>query len=98
MILKEHPWKGLDSGVLFMFSPANQLTGRRGTDLLKGLCMRRVEILEEPKSQRCWVARDMKSGQPVMRMHDKELLQKICQGLDWKIVQTAAAGSRSAQA
>jgi hypothetical protein len=57
--------------------------------------MRRVEILEEPKSQRCWVARDMKSGEPVMRMHDKGLLQKICQGLEWKIVQTAVAGSQA---
>jgi hypothetical protein len=58
-------------------------------------CMRKVEIVEDPRSQRCWVAMDAKLGEPVMRMHDRELLRRICEGLEWKIVQTAVAGRRS---
>jgi hypothetical protein len=57
--------------------------------------MRKVEIVEDPQSQRCWVAMDAKSGAPVMRMHDKESLRRICEGLEWKIVQIAAAGGRT---
>jgi hypothetical protein len=33
--------------------------------------MRRVEIVEDPQSQRCWVALDLKSGEPVMRLAER---------------------------
>jgi hypothetical protein len=49
--------------------------------------MRRVEIVEDPRSQRCWVALDSKSGEPVMRLHDRYLLEQLCNSLEWKLVQ-----------
>jgi hypothetical protein len=49
--------------------------------------MRRVEIVEEPRAQRCWVALDVKSDEPVMRLHDRDLLERLCNSLEWKIVQ-----------
>jgi hypothetical protein len=49
--------------------------------------MRRVEIVEDTRSQRCWVALDIKSDVPVMRLHDRHLLERLCNSLEWKIVQ-----------
>ncbi len=49
--------------------------------------MRKVEIVEDPQSQRCWVAADLESGEPVMRLHDRGLLERVCNSLEWKIVQ-----------
>jgi hypothetical protein len=49
--------------------------------------MRRVEIVEDARSQRCWVALDIKSGEPVMRLHDRHLLERLCNRLEWKLVQ-----------
>jgi len=48
--------------------------------------MRRVKIVEDPRSQRCWVAVDVKSGEGVMRLHDRPLLERLCFSLEWKIV------------
>jgi hypothetical protein len=50
--------------------------------------MREVEIIEENSSQRRWVAIDMRTRKPVLRLHDRNLLWNICRGLDWKIVPT----------
>jgi len=50
--------------------------------------MRKVEIVEDPQSQRCWVAVDLKSGESVMRLHDRGLLERLCKSLEWKIVQS----------
>ena len=49
--------------------------------------MRRVEIVQDTGSQRCWVALDIKSGEPVMRLHDRHLLERLCDRLEWKLVQ-----------
>jgi hypothetical protein len=49
--------------------------------------MRKVEIVEDPRSQRCWVAVDVKSGEPVMRLHDRHLLERLCESLEWRVVQ-----------
>jgi hypothetical protein len=57
--------------------------------------MRKVEIVDDPGAQRCWIAVDSKSRESVMRMHDRELLERICRGLDWKIVERSAARSRT---
>ena len=48
--------------------------------------MRKVEIVEDPRSQRCWVAVDVKSGEGVMRLHDRGLLERLCTSLNWKVV------------
>ena len=48
--------------------------------------MRRVEIVENPSSQRCWIAVDVKSGEAVMRLHDRGLLERLCTSLEWKVV------------
>jgi hypothetical protein len=60
--------------------------------------MRRVEIVEDPQSQRCWVAIDLKSREPVMRLHDRGLLERLCKGLEWKIVQPARRSRSEARA
>ena len=56
--------------------------------------MRKVEIMEDPHAQRCWVAIDKKLGEPVMRLHDRDLLERICRSLEWKIVPTDMQASR----
>jgi len=58
--------------------------------------MRKVEIVVDPKAQRCWIAIDTKSGEPMLRLHDRDLLERICRSLEWKIAQPAAQRSRSA--
>jgi hypothetical protein len=39
-------------------------------------------------AQRCWVAVDCKSGEPMLRLHDRELLERICRSLELKIAET----------
>jgi hypothetical protein len=56
--------------------------------------MRKVEIVTDPSAQRCWLAVDAKSREPVLRLHDRELLERICHSLDWKIVRTNIQRSR----
>ena len=56
--------------------------------------MRKIEIMEDPQAQRCWVAVDRKSGEPVMRLHDRDLLERICRSLEWKIVAGHVQGGR----
>lgn len=55
--------------------------------------MRKVEIVEDPRSQRCWVAIDVKSGELVMRLHDRGLLEQLCTKLEWKVVDRKAVRS-----
>jgi hypothetical protein len=56
--------------------------------MMGGTEMRKVEIATDPRTQRCWVAIDCKSGEPMLRLHDRELLERICRSLDWKLVDT----------
>ena len=55
--------------------------------------MRRVEIVEDPRSQRCWIAVDAKSGESMMRLHDRGLLERLCTKLEWKVVDRKAVRS-----
>jgi hypothetical protein len=57
--------------------------------------MRKVAIVEDPEAQRRWVAVDEKLREPVLRVHDRGLLERICQSLDWKIIQTTRQSQRS---
>jgi len=57
--------------------------------------MRKVEIVTDPSAQRCWLAVDANSRESMLRLHDRELLERICRSLDWKIVQRAVQRSRS---
>lgn len=58
--------------------------------------MRKVEIAADPQAQRCWIAVDTKSGEPMLRLHDRDLLERICRSLEWKIAQPVSQRSRSA--
>jgi hypothetical protein len=60
----------------------------------QGEIMRKVEIVMEPQVQRCFLAVDVKSGEPILRLHDRELLRRICQSLEWKIVRTSSQRAR----
>jgi len=56
--------------------------------------MRIVEVVTDRSAQRCWLAVDAKSREPILRMHDRELLERICHSLDWKILQTSVQRNR----
>jgi hypothetical protein len=55
--------------------------------------MRQVEIIEEPRNQRPWVAVDRETKKPVIRMQRLETLLRISSGLGWEIL-TANAVAR----
>jgi putative SOS response-associated peptidase YedK len=55
--------------------------------------MRKVQIVDDPAAQRCWIAIDLKSREPMLRLHDRELLERICSSLEWKIVPPVAQRS-----
>jgi hypothetical protein len=48
--------------------------------------MRQIEIIEEPRNQRPWVAVDRETKKPVIRMQRLETLLRIASGLGWEIV------------
>jgi hypothetical protein len=48
--------------------------------------MRQVEIVEEPRNQRPWVAVDRETKRPVIRTQRLETLLRISSGLGWEIV------------
>jgi hypothetical protein len=52
--------------------------------------MRQVEIIEDPRDQRPWVAVDRETKKPVIRMQRLETLLRISSGLGWEIVTAAA--------
>ena len=49
--------------------------------------MRIVEIVHDPRDQRPWVAVDRQTGKQLLRFHDRDLLVKTCNGLDWRMRQ-----------
>jgi hypothetical protein len=64
-----------------------------------GRPMRTVEIVDEPGKQRRWVAVEVGTCEPPLRLHDRDMLQNICQGLGWCVtaaqpVITSAAPAR----
>jgi hypothetical protein len=48
--------------------------------------MRQVEIIEESRNQRPWVAVDRESRLPILRMQRLETLLTISRGLGWEVV------------
>jgi hypothetical protein len=59
-----------------------------GADIAELLRKRVATRATDPSAQRCWSAVDAKLREPVLRLHDRELLEWICHSLDWKIVET----------
>ena len=59
--------------------------------------MRKVAIVEAPGVQRCWLARDASSGETLLRLHDRGLLERICRSLEWKVMETRSSGEMIAQ-
>jgi hypothetical protein len=49
--------------------------------------VRNVEIVKEPRAQRCWAAVDIVSRERVLQVHDRDLLERICRRLGWTIVE-----------
>jgi hypothetical protein len=47
--------------------------------------MRQVEIVEEPSNQRPWVVVDVASRKPILRLHDRILVLKLCREFGWQI-------------
>jgi len=58
--------------------------------------MRRIEIIEEPRNQRPWVAVDSETKKPVIRMQRLETLLRISSGMGWEIVTATAFGRNQA--
>jgi hypothetical protein len=46
--------------------------------------MRKDEIMDDARAQLNWVAVDYKTGETMLRLHDRELLERVCRSLDWK--------------
>jgi hypothetical protein len=61
---------------------------------MMGETVRKVEITVDANAQRCWIAVDTKSGEPMLRLHDRDLLERICRSLEWKIAQPPVQSSR----
>ena len=57
--------------------------------------MRQVEIIEEKRSQHPWVAIDVDSRKPVLRMQRLETLLSVSRGLGWKVVTESDAARNS---
>jgi len=57
--------------------------------------MRRIEIIEEPRNQRPWVAVDSETKKPVIRMQRLETLLRISSGMGWEIVTANRLRSQS---
>jgi hypothetical protein len=53
--------------------------------------MRQVEIIEEARSQRPWVAVDTITRKPVLRMQRLETLLTISRSLGWEVLADAGA-------
>jgi len=53
--------------------------------------VRKVDIVADPRAQRCWLAVDVKSGETLQRLHDRGLLERVYRSLDWKVMQARAA-------
>lgn len=53
--------------------------------------MRQVEIIEESRNQRPWVAVDRESRLPILRMQRLETLLTISRGLGWEVVTEPSA-------
>jgi hypothetical protein len=49
--------------------------------------MRQVEIIEEARNQRPWVAVDRRSRMPILRMQRLEALLTISRGLGWEVTE-----------
>lgn len=46
--------------------------------------MRKVEIVEDPSAQRNWIAVEVKSGERMLRLHDRGLLERVCKASNGK--------------
>ena len=57
--------------------------------------MRKVDIVADPRAQRCWLAVDVKSGETLQRLHDRGLLERVYRSLDWKVMQACAQRTRN---
>jgi hypothetical protein len=53
--------------------------------------MRRVEIVEEPGQPYRWIAIDLVTRQPLLRLSDLHQLRDVCFRLEWKVVDVRRA-------
>ena len=56
--------------------------------------MRKVEIVEDPSAQRNWIAVEVKSGERMLRLHDRGLLERVCKASNGKSSKGLPARSR----
>jgi hypothetical protein len=60
--------------------------------------MRRVRIVEEGRVQHPWVAVDVVTREPVLRMQRLETLLTISRSLGWEVVTNVDSGPETAAA
>jgi hypothetical protein len=53
--------------------------------------MRKVEIVEEPGQPYRWIAIDLVTRQPLLRMSDLHQLRDVCFRLEWRVVDVKRA-------
>jgi hypothetical protein len=55
----------------------------------RGARMREVRIVKERSEKRCWLAKDVNSGEVVLRLRERPLLLRIAKSLEWEVVSVA---------
>jgi hypothetical protein len=51
---------------------------------------RTVEIVRDPNDPRPWVAIDRRTGEPVLRLFNRDQLEQVCLRFGWRIVASKA--------
>jgi hypothetical protein len=58
--------------------------------------MRNVEIAYEARNLRPWIALDLKTGELLLRLDDRDQLERLCKRLGWHIARSESSAPKSA--
>jgi hypothetical protein len=58
--------------------------------------MRTIEIAYEARNLRPWIAVDLKTGELLLRLKDRDQLVKLCTRLGWHIARSQNSAPKSA--
>jgi hypothetical protein len=58
--------------------------------------MRAIEIAYEARNLRPWLAVDQETGEPLLRLDDRDQLVKLCTRLGWHVARSPSLAPKSA--
>jgi hypothetical protein len=50
--------------------------------------MRTIEIIYDRRNSRPWLALDRETGEPLLRMDDRDQLEQLCTKLGWHVARS----------